>query len=141
VLLVAVVRATGSRTIGDPSDHTYPDKGTAWIQENEPGDRLYNEYMWGGYVIYRAPEIPVFIDGRSDFYGAEILADYFTIGRVDDGWEALVDEYNFEVMLIRKNSRLANALRASGEWNEAFTGEVESVFVHGGASAETQPRR
>jgi hypothetical protein len=141
VLLVAVIRATGSRTIGDPSDHTYPGEGTAWIQENEPGDRLYNEYMWGGYVIYRAPDVPVFIDGRSDFYGAEILADYFTIGRVDDGWEAIVDEYDFEVMLIRKNSRLAEALRARDDWREAFTGDVEAVFVHQSTSTERNSRR
>jgi len=43
----------------------WPVKATDWLEEQN-AERIFNQYNWGGYLIYRG--IPVFVDGRSDMY-------------------------------------------------------------------------
>ena len=38
---------------------------------------MFNEYALGGYLLYALnPPPKVFIDGRADMYGEQILSDY-----------------------------------------------------------------
>ncbi len=37
-----------------------------------PPGPVYNEFIWGGYLLYAWPEVPVFIDGQTDFYGEAV---------------------------------------------------------------------
>jgi hypothetical protein len=128
-LFGGTIASGGWNTLGDPPGRQYPEGGAAWIAAEAPGARLYNEYTWGGYLIYELPQVPVFVDGRTDFYRSAIMGDYISIGRMEDGWEQLVRQYGIDTMLLRKRSKLADELRASGGWRETFTGDVESVFV------------
>ena len=113
-----------------PSADGYPSEGVSFIESNYSGARLFNDYGWGGYVIDRLyPNTPVFIDGRADVYGSKIFDDYIHVLRVDDGWDDLLSRYGVEVALVQRDSKLAKAMSTSSDWQEEFTGPVESVFV------------
>ncbi len=113
-----------------PSTAGYPSEGVTFIKNNYSGARLFNDYGWGGYVIDRLyPNTPVFIDGREEFYGSKIFGDYIHILRVDDGWDDLLAQYGVEVALVQRDSKLAKAMSVASDWQEEFTGPVESVFV------------
>ena len=46
--------------------YDYPTKAVAYLKKNRdvcPGN-LFNDYTYGGYLIWKLPEYPVFIDGR-----------------------------------------------------------------------------
>jgi hypothetical protein len=128
---VAAIALTNGLPLRTPREGEFPSKGVAYIAAEMPDARLYNDYTWGGYIIYRDHSLPVFVDGRSDFYRSRILDDYRTISRADDGWEDLVAQYGVDTMLIPRGSRLASVLRRQGDWREAFRGDIESVFVKG----------
>lgn len=116
-------------SLGAPTERAYPQEGAAYLEESLGERRLYNDYSWGGYLIYKLyPDAPVFIDGRSDLYRSGLIDDYVAIARLEPGWAALLDEYAIDVALMRKKSRLAEALRADARWREALTGEYEAVF-------------
>ena len=63
----------------------YPVQAAEWINENLDVSkiRLYNEYNFGSYLIYR--DIPVFIDSRCDLYMPEfnknvtVFSDFLNI--------------------------------------------------------------
>ncbi|MGD0114717.1 MAG: hypothetical protein ABSC13_01765 [Dehalococcoidia bacterium] len=113
-----------------PSSDGYPSEGVSFIESNYSGARLFNDYGWGGYVIDRLyPSTPVFIDGREEFYGDKIFGDYIHILRVAATWDDLLSQYGVQVALVQRDSRLAKAMRTSNDWQEKFTGPVESVFV------------
>lgn len=123
-------RVSGAASFLKPDDHGFPAGGARYARENLAGGRLYNDYTWGGYLIYETyPEVRVFVDGRSDFYRTRIMGDYVKIGRLEPGWQDLVDSYGINAMLLRKDSRLARHLREDAAWKEVFTGDVESVFT------------
>jgi hypothetical protein len=126
--LVAGV-ATGARAFARPSETGYPSGGAAYIRDELPGRRLFNDYAWGGYLAYELRGTPTFIDGRADFFGNQILQDYATIGRAGPGWDELLDAYGVEVVLTRRNFTLAGALLRHGDWEEVYVGRVERVFT------------
>jgi hypothetical protein len=132
---VALFLGAGSSTTGvfsvrEPSEVGYPSEGAAYIHEHYPGTRLFSEYHWGGYLLYKLyPDVLVFVDGRADMYGDRILSDFATIGRVEPGWDELLDRYEVEVVMMRRNYSLSYALTQEPGWTEVFAGDVERVFV------------
>ena len=113
-----------------PSDQGYPQEGAAYIREHLAGSRLLNGYGWGGYLIEELyPDAKVFIDGRADMYGPELLRDYLTMTRTSPGWEALLDDYEIEAVLMAPVVPLSLSLAESPEWKLVFEGEVEQIYV------------
>ena len=47
-----------------------------WLDANEPGTRIFNRYEWGGFIGQHRPGQPIFMDGRADVYGDELLRMY-----------------------------------------------------------------
>jgi hypothetical protein len=108
----------------------FPEAGARFVQAEYPDARLLNHYDWGGYLINELYPRKVFIDGRSEFYGPELMNDFLTLDTVGAGWEGVIEEYGVEVILIKDGSPLSHRLDAVPEdWTRAFTGEVEVVFA------------
>lgn len=42
----------------------YPKEAVEWIKQNRGEGRLFTDYGWGGYVLWKMPGEKVFIDGR-----------------------------------------------------------------------------
>ena len=82
------------------------DKMISIIKKQNP-KRLYNDYDYGGYLIYH--DIPVFVDGRADFYSdIDTYKDYIYIGSTDNRYkfEKLLEKYQFDFFLTPKNRRI-----------------------------------
>ena len=54
--------------------------------------RMYNEFIWVGYILKEWPEERVFIDGQTDFYGEEIARTHSRIASLSPGWRGAVEE-------------------------------------------------
>jgi hypothetical protein len=131
LLTIVVFVGTGHPfSLRNAQESAMPAGGAAYVAEHYPGAHLYNDYNWGGYLVYKLyPTVPVFVDGRTDFYRAKIMDDYTTIGKVEPGWDALIARYGIDVMLLRPESHLAHELRSHGGWREVYAGEDSSVFA------------
>lgn len=113
-----------------PSQHGYPSAGAEYVRAHFSGQRMFNDYNSGGYLIYKLyPDVPVFVDGRTDFYGNDLLADYLRIDRAEPGWDELLRKYGVEVVLIDKQLPLAKALESDGAWQQQFSGDNEVVYA------------
>ena len=130
--MIVLVRLPLSSLNSDPlsGKSTYPERGAGVISACYPGARMYNFYGWGGYLIWRLyPEQRVFIDGRADLHGAQMLTDYVTVARLRPGWDAVLEGRGVDLVIFEKDAPLSVALRFHPEWQEAFEGPVEAVFV------------
>jgi hypothetical protein len=113
-----------------PGQHGYPSAGAEYVREHFAGRRMFNDYNSGGYLIYKLyPDVPVFVDGRTDFYGNDLLKDYFRIDHAEPGWDGLLQQYGVEVVLIDKQLPLAKAMDAEASWQRVFSGTNEVVYT------------
>jgi hypothetical protein len=105
----------------------FPAGAVAWMKQVGLSGNLFNEYDWGGYLIYTLPESKVFVDGRTDLYGDAILDDYLFIMGAKDGWEALLKSYQVDFLLIRSDSSLAKFAEIAG-WQALYTDSTSVLF-------------
>jgi hypothetical protein len=122
--------ARGLQLGWEPNVGEMPVAGARFIEEQHLTGPLFNAQGWGGYLIYRwFPERRVFIDGRIDMYGSEIVREYTQLVTIQPEWRSVLEKYHVRTVLITKDSALSVLLLADGGWKRVFQGQVEDVFV------------
>jgi hypothetical protein len=94
-----------------------------------PPGPVYNEFIWGGYLLYAWPEVPVFIDGQTDFYGEELTREYRDIRFLQPGWRESLAKRGVRWVLVPPDSPLASALDLLDEWERSYSDETAAVYV------------
>lgn len=88
---------------------------------------LLNEYDWGGFLIWRAPERPVFVDGRLFPFLPDVFADWREAVELGPRWKAVLDRYKVAQVLLRPDRALVSALRDQG-WR-VITEDTRAVLL------------
>lgn len=92
----------------------FPARAVEWLKAEQPQGRMFNAYEWGGYLTWRLPEYPVFVDGRTDLFGDEIIGEWLKIVNADDGWEASLEAWDVDLALLPPGYPLVRALESAG---------------------------
>jgi hypothetical protein len=106
-----------------------PAGAVRWLEEHEPGERIFNRYEWGGYVGQQRPDLPIFMDGRADVYGDELLQMYVSIIGVQDDPQVLLDRYQIDHALFPPDTPLAGWFDASPAWERAYADDTAVVWL------------
>jgi hypothetical protein len=105
-----------------------------------PGTRVFNDANLGGYLIYHAPELKIFMDDRCELYGDEWILNYAeTLSLPPDElgpkFEAWAAEYRFERAYIAvappEQDRTSLELYLGGNpqrWREVARGKRAAVY-------------
>ena len=119
----------------------FPVKAVAALSGQRPV-RLFTGDQWGDYVIYRLfPSTKVFVDGRSDFYGAKFGRKFLEVmdGKYD--WKGTLDRYGIEAVLLPVDASLASTLKESREWRPVYDDGVAILFRSTDAGAAARAAR
>ncbi len=85
----------------------YPVGIANFLEDVGAEGKLYNDYNWGGYLIYRLwPQCLVFIDGRTDLYSfadRNLLLDHVAISQKDPGYADLLDRYDVDILIASEH--------------------------------------
>ena len=90
--------------------------------------KIYNDYLFGGYLIFRG--IPTFIDGRSDqLFGGGFLGElYRTLDGPARDFRALLDRYEIRFALVRPKTRDAYALDEGEGWRRLYADDAAILY-------------
>jgi len=83
--------------------------------------------VWGAYLIWAAPENPVYIDGR-DMYPTAFVKEYVQIIRGRKDWREAFQQYGVKNAILSRSSILATQLKESPEWQKVFEDDYSIVF-------------
>jgi hypothetical protein len=98
----------------------YPASLVSRHAEAIQASRIFTTDSWADYLTYRFhPRQRIFVDGRSDFFGKEMLDHYLTILRGYHGWDSLMESYRFDAALVPSQSAIASLLRRDARWKIA----------------------
>jgi len=106
----------------------YPEGALA--QLTRPGQRTFTHDEWGDYLIYKlSPQgTKVFVDGRSDFYGAKFDVAYLDVMSVKYDWQQTLARYGVDTILLPVDQPLAGAVKESRRWRVVYDDGRAIVF-------------
>lgn len=106
----------------------FPVAALEYMRESPPPHQLLNSWNFGGYLIYFAPDYPVFIDGRADLYRA-FTWTYIDLAQGKDGWRDEFAKWDIHSVLLEPGVPLVNVLRDEPDWSVAFEDESAVLLV------------
>ena len=116
---------------GGISQRSYPDKAADFLVENKIKGNFFNDFNSGAYLLGRTfPDIKVFIDGRADPYGDELIVTYRNITLVRPKWQESLQAYDVHTAIIGANSTLSLAMNADPAWTRVYQDDVAEIFVN-----------
>ncbi len=123
-----LIKATEPEFVQDALARYYPVSAVEWIKENQPDGLMLNSYNWGGYLIWHLPEYPVFVDGRTDLYGDEILREWLDVVRGNQGWEKTLESKNIKLLILEVDQPLIAEIDST-DWINVYKDESAVIFT------------
>jgi len=108
-------------------DMKLPTRAIQWIKDNQPQGPMFNSYNWGGYLTWELREYPVFIDGRADLYGNEIISEWTEINNGSDKGLSLLNTRKVGFIFIESDSPLLAKLPRN-EWQKMYSDSLIAIF-------------
>jgi hypothetical protein len=115
----------------------YPTAALVFMQRQHITGRIFNQYGWGGYMEWYAPELKPFIDGRADIFVYNgTFYDSLKITSLKESF-AILDKYKIEYVLLKPNQPLAYLLYHSSAWRLIYEDKVARLYQRVPAAATT----
>ena len=106
-----------------------PAGAVAWLDSHEPGRRIFNRYEWGGYIGEQRPNQLIFMDGRADVYGDELLKMYVSIIGVEGDPQVELDRYRIDYAIFSPDTELAAWFDTSAHWKRVYSDKTAVIWV------------
>ncbi|HEX6488414.1 MAG TPA: hypothetical protein VF137_06005 [Candidatus Dormibacteraeota bacterium] len=145
VLAATAVKITdGLRNESKAIAGDFPVAASDWIAAHPDlvGTRMYNQYGWGGYLIYRFhsdsnPSRKVFIFGEALLMGDPLLYTYQDVQTLRPSWEKVLDEYGVDYIVYNRGEALDNVLRTQHGWRLVYEDKIAVIYVRVGSVTNT----
>jgi hypothetical protein len=94
------------------------------------GARVFDGWWWSWFEL-ELPNVPMFVDARTEMFPLEVWVDYFTIVQARAGWMEALDRWNIGVIVTDKSSesRLIRDLRSDPDWTLRYEDPEGVVFT------------
>ena len=107
----------------------FPEGTVAYMKKEGLRGNIYNEYVFGGYLIYELPEVKVFIDGRTP----TVYSSYFfwtsRLAGDRSRWKRLEDEHKIDMVLVNLESGLCGKFRENTDWAAVSFDDVSILYL------------
>ncbi len=142
--VIAVVLAFPSRqNLEQQVEAHSPVKALEYVRTHQLSGPMLNDYTYGGYLIWAAPEYPVMIDGRADVYEwSHFLGEYARWATLQEDPNLLLQKYKVNFCLLSTQSQMINVLPLLPDWKLVYSDDLARVFVRTSVqshSATTMP--
>jgi hypothetical protein len=113
----------------------FPARAIAFLETHAQSARIFNHYDWGGYLIWRLyPSTRVFIDGRADVYGQQLLDEFAETYQLKDNWQQNLRRWNIGTVFVPSASALAIGLQNSPGWTVSYK-DAQAIVLNAPARA------
>jgi hypothetical protein len=140
VLLIGPSLLTLSARAIRPREAIYPVSAVDYILRTDPSGRVYNDFAFGGYLIFRG--VKTFIDGRTDqlFRGGFLPRTFESPNKTGDEFLEMLDEYKVSSALVRPESTQALKLDRTPAWQRQYADDIALVYQRSARPRAESPR-
>jgi hypothetical protein len=118
----------------------FPRDAAAFLRATNQPSNLFVYYDWGGYAIWKLyPQYRVFIDGRADLYGDDLMRQSMqTTTELRTGWREVLNHWGVNAVLIPPSCALAQALRLEPDWHTKVIHQGTILLVRNPIGGENE---
>ena len=107
-----------------------PVKAADFLRSSHLAGPMLNAYDFGGYLIWAAPQYPVFIDGRTDIYEwSGVLGEFGNWATLRTDPRVLLDKYKIGFCLLGRHSPMARVLPLMPGWKLVYADSISVIFA------------
>lgn len=109
-----------------------PVEAVKWLEQHpDVQGSLFNDYIFGSYLIYALPERPVWIDTRFHQFPHEQWEKYLAITNAAPGWELELENTQAGILLLDAASQdnLIKELALNQDWCPQYRDEIAVIFT------------
>jgi hypothetical protein len=134
ILLTTAVLILGASSLSPASMQALirrqlPVDAVEYLSSHPVSGRLFNAYNFGSYLLWNLPENPVFVDGRTDLYDDEILNQYLTVVRAQQGWREVLDKWQIRIVFVEPSTPILQILIGEG-WTVYYEDAKAVILLH-----------
>jgi hypothetical protein len=107
---------------------SFPEGAVRYIEMNHLEGPILNDFDWGGYLIWRLPNLPVALDGRTNVHDEDRILRFSSVWRGKPGWESDPDLVRASLVLTPRDAAIASLLRTSSGFQIAYEDSLAVVF-------------
>jgi len=116
-------------------DEEYPKAALEFIQLQHLNGRIFNQYKWGGYMEWHAPEVKTFVDGRADIFVYNgVFEDFLRATALKRSFEIL-DKYKVNYVFLEPNEPLVYLLEHTPGWRSIYSDKIAVLLERAPATA------
>ena len=139
VISVGLVLFTGVTELRGPDLDlsTYPVDALAFVAPAvDAGGRLLTDETTGNLITLVEGEAwPIAIDDRIDMYPSNVVDDYLTVLRAEEGWGAVLEAWEIDLIVWEASRPLAGELATSEEWQVVYADGTWSAACRSGSAS------
>jgi len=111
------------------STQAYPMGSVKLMRDMGLKGRLYNSYIFGGYIINNYPGLKVFIDGRTPTVYSPRFFWKSRHTKTNKDWETLSGEFAMTMALVKLDKPLCRVLDKSALWTPVVFDDVSALYL------------
>jgi hypothetical protein len=129
IAVLALARNLSPAHLRETAASVFPARATRFVAEQGYAGPLFNDFNWGGYLIFALPTLPVVVDGRTNLHGDERLLRIGGVWAGVSGWRDDPDLSTAGVVVANLQQPLATLLQHDDHFEVVYEDELARVFV------------
>ena len=133
-----VLNVPSTHTLKEQVKHGNPEGALAFIRSAHLTGPMLNDYIYGGYLIWAAPEHKVFVDGRFDMFEATgVQTEYSKWITLRTDPTVLLDKYRIRFCLLPRGAAMTQVLPHLQGWQQVYADNIAVVFARTSSAGKT----
>jgi hypothetical protein len=108
-----------------------PVDAVKWLRAHpDLPEPIFNDYIYGSYLIYALPERPVWIDTRFHIYSFQHWENYLSITNAEAGWLEKLKEEDVGTIILDKTSqkKLIDEIKGTSNFCDFYEDDQSIIF-------------
>jgi hypothetical protein len=109
-------------------EQQFPIRAKAYLCGFQPRGNVFNDFLWGGFLIWNAHQVPVMIDSRVDIFEYRgVFRDYLDAMQLKNTFSVL-DKYNIRYVIFSRETPLVYLLQHSPGWKTDYEDATTTIL-------------
>jgi len=128
ILAIMAFRFPTEAQLAEAAARRYPVDALTYVKSHGLPGRIFNLYIWGGFLTWRSPEVKTFIDSRADIFEyTGILQDYLEAISLTESLRVL-DKHQINYVLMPPKNPLTYLLKHTPGWRVVYSDSICTIM-------------